>query len=319
MSEETVAEIKPYRPKKGAPAIDEGKMYEFELCTRRESSRAIDKETDLPLGSGFQPSYSIPNRGTGWNTKTKKWETWRYIEGQPSCFVSEQPELTENEGYEKADIDKILGQPENDLEFRDGRMHVRGDHSGKLRMQALLLSDYFVDNEKPRVAVPAMYKFKLNNPDAVIEEQNDIEDLAFRTMTQARNCTITEMLAISLLLGINIEDTSPAGMNKIKNQFLHKAKYNPANPRSKDALQQFMEIINNPTTKIKYIFAQGLTRGLLSTLQLPGKLTWAKLEAPILELDGKIPTVDELTVRAIDKEKVVVELLTELETQLSKK
>lgn len=313
--EPTVAEIKPYRPKKGHVEVDEDKMYEFELCTKREESRPLDKNAPhLPMGTGFQPSFSIPNRGSAFNKKTSKFENWRYIEGQPSCWVSEQPELEE---YEPKDIDRLLGNPENDLEFRDGRMLVSGGETGKLRMQAMFLSDYFVDNEKPRIKRPSMYQFKLNNPDAVVEQGIDIGDLAYRTETQARNCTITEMLAVSSLMGINIEDTSPAGLNRIKFAFLNKAKYNPANPKAKEALEQFMEIINNPATKMKYLVNQGLFRGILSTMQHPGKLSWAAMEAPILELAGKVSVADEITARAIDKEKVVMELLAELENQIN--
>lgn len=310
-SEATVAEITPFRPKKGELVIDETKTYEFELCTRREEGRPKDKDSGLPLGLGFQPSFSIPNQGVALNKAANKWESWRYIEGQPSCFVSEQPQL---ENYEPKDISRMLGQPENDLEFRDGRMLVRGDISGKLRLQALFLSDFFIENPNPKEKKPAMWMFKLNNPDAVVESQNDIEDLAFLTMSQARNCTITEMLAVSLLLGINIDDTSPAGMNRIKNAFLNKAKYDPNNPKG---LQFFMEVINNPATKMKYIFAQGLFRGLISTIQAPGKLTWAKLATPILDLRGTTPTADELTARAIDKDKIVLALMAELEQQLN--
>lgn len=311
--EQTVAEIKPYRPKKGQLVLTEEKVYEFELVYRNEAARPVDKKTGLPLGSGFPPSKSVPNRGNGFNKKTNKWENWRYIEGQPSIWVSEQPELAD---WDKIDVDKLMGEGQNDLEFRDGRMLIRGDAAGQLKIQALMVSEYFVDCEKPRKATQPAFKFKLNNPDAIIEEQNDYEDLAFRTMQQARNCTITEMLAVSSLLGINIDDTSPAGMNRIKNQFLAKAKYDPKNPQG---LQFFMDVINNPATKMKYTISQGLLTGLISTTQQPGKLTWTKLNTPILDLTGKLATTDELVARAIDAEKAVVDLLTELEKQLSKK
>lgn len=313
MSEATVAEITPYRPKKGALVIDPEKIYEFELVTRNDAIRPLDKETDLPLGSGYPPSSSIPNFGTAYSLKAKKYENWRYIEGQASPFISEQPELAE---YEKKEIDLMLAEGHNDLEFRDGKMLVRGDAAGQLRLQVMFLSDYFVGNQKPHKKVQASRMFNINNPDAIIEEQNDNEDLGYRTMTQARNCTITEMLAVSLLLGINIDDTSPAGLNRIKHAFLNKAKYDPRNPKG---LQFFMDVINNPATKTKYIFAQGLSKGLLSTTQQPGKLTWAKLNTPILDLNAKLLPADELTGRAIDKETIVVELLAEVEAQLNKK
>lgn len=311
--EATVAELKPYRTKKGILVVEEGKMYEFELCTKREEGRPVDKQSGLPIGTGFQPSFSVPNRGSAWKKETGKFENWRYIEGQPSCWVSEQPELDE---YEPKEIDRLLGNPENDLEFRDGHMLVPGGETGKLRLQAMYLSDYFVDNEKPRNKKAAMYLFKLNNPDAIVEESNDLEDLAFATMTQARRCTTTEMLAVSALMGINIEDTTLAGLNRIKNAFLGKAKYDPRNPKAKEALEQFSAIINNPDTKRKYLVNQALLLGVLSTIQQPGKLTWAKLDAPILDLVGRLKTADELTARATDKERAVLDLFAELETQI---
>ena len=70
---------------------------------------------------------------------------------------------------------------------------------------------------------------------------------------------------------------------------------------------------------MKYILSQSLLRGIISTTQLPGKLTWANLKTPILDLKGAIQTVDELTGRAIDKEKGVLALLAELEIQINNK
>jgi hypothetical protein len=320
--EATVAEIEAYRPKKGQLEINEDKLYEFELNIPeeiRKSNMPVDKATGLPIGTGYRASTSFPNWGIAWNQKAKMgkgdWEKWRYIQGQPSCWVSEQPELAD---YEKKDIDTLLGDATggSDLEFKDGKLLVRGDANGQLTIQALMLSDYNIDNPKPRKKRPAIECFKLNNPDVLVEQGNDINDLAYATETQARNCTITEMLAVASLIGINIDDTTPAGLNRIKYAFLGKAKYDPRNPKGKEALEQFMSIINNPTTKMKYLINQALLRGILSTTQLPGKLTWASMEAPILELGGKQSTADELSARAIDKEKPVLELLAELETQI---
>jgi len=320
--EATVAGIKAYRPKKGELVVDENKLYEFELNIPEEirnAAKAVDKATGLPIGTGYRASTSFPNQGIAWNPKAKNkqgdWEKWRFIYGQPSCFVSEQPELKD---YEKEDLDKLMGDATggNDIEFKDGKLLVRGDANGQLKMQAMFLSDYFIDNQKPRVKKPAIECFKLNNPDVIVEQGNDLDDLAFRTMTQARNCSVTEMLAVSALMGINIDDTSPAGLNRIKYAFLSKAKYDPTNKKAKEALDQFIAIINNPTTKMKYLINQGLMQGILSTIQIPGKLTWASMETPILDLAGRLSTADELSARAVDKEKVVLELLAELETQI---
>ena len=98
--------------------------------------------------------------------------------------MSEQPELKD---YEKEDIDKLLGDATggNDMEFKDGKLLVRGDAVGQLTIQALMLSDYNIDNPKPRVKRPAIQCFKLNNPDVLVADGNDIGDLAYRTETQA--------------------------------------------------------------------------------------------------------------------------------------
>lgn len=309
--EVTVAEIKPFRPKKGSETkIEEDKIYEFELVARWESTRPRDKKTDTPLGSGWPPSFSYPNHGTGYNPATKKYENWRYIEGQPSIFVSEQPEL---ENYEKNEIHEMLGQAENQLEFRDGRMMVRGDDSGKLRLQALFVQDYFEGNERRRKIPAKHHMFRLNNPDAVVEKSISDRETAFRTMEQARSCTITEMLAVSLIMGIDISDTSDRGLNKIKNAFLAKAEYDPRNPKG---LEFFQSVINNPATKIKYIFSQGLTQGIISADQVKGKLTWAKPRTEILDLNGYTSTADELTAMVIARHKVAVEVMAEIEKQI---
>lgn len=308
----TVAEIKPYRPKKGAAVIDEDKVYEFELVTRYEASRPRDKKTDTPLGMGWPPLKSYPNHGTGYNAKTKNHENWRYIEGQSSIFISEQPELEE---YEKRDIYELLGQDQNQLDFKDGKMMVRGDAAGQLRLQALFVQDYYVGNENKRIKTrPQMDLFMLKNPDEIVEKDNTIRDTAFKTMEQARNCTITEMLAVSFIMGINIDDISDAGLNKIKNSFLAKADYDPRNPKG---LEFFMSVINNPTTKIKFIFSQGFQHGIISADQQKGKLTWAKPNTVIMDLPERATPTDELTRLVMERKKLAIEVMEEIEKQLN--
>lgn len=307
---ETVADIKPFRAKKSQIAVDEGKIYEFELVTRYESSRPRDKKTDTPLGSGWPPSFVYPNHGTAYNANTKKFENWRFIQGQPSIFVNEQVEL---QNYEKEEIHEMLGQSENQIDFKDGRLLVRGDQSGQLLLQALFAQDYFESNEKPRKKQPKQFMFRLNNPDTVLEKSLTEKDLAFRTMQQARGCTVTEMLAVSLVMGIDVSDTSISGLNRIKNAFLSRAEYDPKNP---EGLQFFMQVINNPGTKTKYIFAQGFAKGLISSEQIPGKLTWAKPGTAIMDLKGDIMPADELTSLVITRDALAIEIMKELENQL---
>lgn len=312
MESTTVAEIKPFRAGKRKITIDEEKVYEFELVTRYEASRPRDKKTDTPLGSGWPPSFSYPNHGTAYNEKSKKFENWRYIEGQPSIFISEQIEL---ENYEKDQIHEMLGQAENQLEFKDGRMMVRGDNAGQLRLQALFAQDYLESNEnKRRKNLPKQHMFRLNNPDAVLEASLTKRDLAFTTMQQARNCTITEMLAVSMIMGIDITDTTQTGLNRIKNAFLSRAEYDHKNPQG---LEFFMQVINNPATKTKYIFAQGFAKGIISSEQIPGKLTWTKPQTPILDLKGHVAPADELTSLVIERDQLAIEVMKEIEVQLA--
>jgi hypothetical protein len=309
-----VSEIKPYKAKKGIPAIDDSKVYEFELSTRYEASRPVDKETGAPLGMGYPPVSGYPNRGIAYNVNSKKYENWRYIQGQPSIFISEQPELAD---YEKKDVDAMLSQDDNAIDFRDGKLMVRGDDSGKLLLQALFALDYFEGNDKKRTKRSDSKMFRLNNPDLVIQQLNDFSDKEYEAMKQAREKTdVTGMLAASLLLGINIEDRSLEGLARIKNAFLNKAKYDHNNPKG---LETFLDILNSPSTKMKFLFSQALSLGIISNAQQPNKLTWLKLNTVIVDLDGRLPVVDELTARAIDNEIVIVELLAQIEVQLNKK
>lgn len=307
----TVAELRPkgLSKKAGKIEIDETKIYEYELCTRYEATRVKDKKTDTPLGSGWPPHFSYPNHGVAINPKTKKPENWRYIEGQSALWVSEQPELSD---LDKKDINTLLGNDENQLNFKDGRMLVRGDAAGILRRQALEISDYFEGNETPYQVKPGIHQFRLNNPDAAVSNSILQMEKEFKTMEQAMNCTVEEMLAISSLYSIDITDVSEIGLNRIKKQFLDKAKYDPKNPKGMDF---FIEAINNPETKVKYVFSQGLLKGIISVDQQPGQLTWAAPNTAIMEI-GRKP-VEQLTGAVINKDKKVIEIMLEISKQLN--
>jgi len=307
----TVAELKTKLPSKkaGKIEIDDTKIYEYELCTRYEATRVKDKKTDTPLGSGWPPHFSYPNHGTAINPKTKKPENWRYIEGQSSLWVSEQPELGD---LDKKEINTLLGEDTNQLNFKDGRMLVRGDAAGVLRREALEISDYFEGNPTPYQKKPAIHQFRLNNPDAAISNSILQLEKEFKTMEQAMNCTVEEMLAVASLYNIDIADVSETGLNRIKKQFLDKAKYDPKNPQGIDF---FIEAINNPETKVKYVFAQGLIKGIISVDQQPGQLTWAAPNTAIMEISRK--PVEELTRMVLSKDKKVVEIMLEISKQLN--
>lgn len=307
----TVAELKTKLPtkKSGKIEIDDTKIYEYELCTRYEATRVKDKKTDTPLGSGWPPHFSYPNHGTAINPKTKKPENWRYIEGQSSLWVSEQPELAD---LDKKEINTLLGEDSNQLNFKDGRMLVRGDAAGVLRREALEISDYFEGNPNPYQKKPSIHMFRLNNPDAAVSNSILQMEKEFKTMEQAMNCSVEEMLAVSSLYNIDITDVSETGLNRIKKQFLDKAKYDPKNPKGMDF---FIEAINNPETKVKYVFTQGLLKGIISVDQQPGQLTWAAPNTAIMEI-GRKP-VEQLTQAVMAKDKKVVEIMLEISKQLN--
>lgn len=308
----TVAELKPNSiSKKGAKIeIDDEKIYEYELCTRYEATRVKDKKTDTPLGSGWPPHFSYPNHGTAINPKTKKPENWRYIEGQSSIWVSEQPELVD---LDRKEINTFLGEDSNQLNFKDGRMLIRGDAAGLLRREALEISDYFEGKATPYQKKPDIHKFRLNNPDAAVSNSILQMEKEFKTMEQALNCSIEEMLAVSSLLGIDINDVSATGLNRIKKAFLDKAKLDPKNPKGLDF---FIEAINNPATKVRYVLSQGFAKHILSADQQPGMLTWAAPNTSIMEI-GRKP-IDELTQLVVDKkDKKVIEIMLEVSKQLN--
>lgn len=308
----TVAELKPgtIKKKSGNIEIDENKVYEYELCVRHESTRPLDKKSGEPLGKGYPPHFSFPNHGTAINPKTKKPENWRYIEGQSSIWVSDQTEFVD---LDRKEINTLLGEDVNQLNFKNGVLTVRGDAAGILRRTALEVSDYFEGKETPYQQKSPLYKFRLNNPDAIVTDGILQKEKVHKTMSQALDCSVAEMLAVSSLLGIDINDTSDNGLNRIKNAFLDKATYDPRNPK---ALDFFISVINDPTTKVKYVFSQGFEKGIISVNQQPGKLTWAAPNTPIMDLAVRKP-VEELTGMVIAKDKKVIEIMLEVSKQLN--
>lgn len=310
----TVAEIKAPRPAKKQAFNDEQKVYEFEMTRDWSRYKPVDKKTEKPLGSPYPPVYGLPNEGIAWDAdfdngvgKTKgKVRNWRYIEGQPSIWVDEQPQL---ENYEKQEIYTMLGQSENQLELRNGKLIVRGMQ--KTRLHAMMVQDEFEGNEKQYKPQP--YSFRLVNPDVQVQIDLTSIQLTYDAMNMAMNCSVEEMLAVCFIMGINIDDITEAGINRIKKEFLLKAQYDPKNPKG---IEFFMSVMNNPATRIKYVFSQGLSQGVISINQQPGKLTWAKPNTPALDLVGKIGLIDELTAMVIDKNDKAIKVLEEVEKQL---
>lgn len=309
MSETLEEPKKVGRQSRSVPVIkDEHKTYEFELCTSYASVRPVDRKTDKPIGSPYPPYFSFPNHGIA--ISDGKARNWRYIEGQPSIWVDEQPQL---ENYEKNDIHQLLGQDENQLAFINGKMIVVGVQ--KLRLDALYALDYFEGNQTPYKQINKQYMFRLNNPDAAVSTTLDAIELEYQAMQLAHEATIEQMLAAAFTMGIDINDQSEKGLRKIKMEFLTKAKYDHKNPKG---IKFFMDIMSTPATRIKYIFSQGLTEGLISGTQQQGKLTWAKPNTVIFPIEGRLSLTDELTAMVLERNEKAIKIMNTIDEQLAK-
>lgn len=295
--------------------IEEDKVYEFELCDSYPNAKPVDKNNGKSITSPYPPTWIEPNEGVsfdeeydnGENKPKGRARAWRLIDGQPSIWVDEQPSL---ENLEKQQIYQLLGEAENQLHFKEGKLLVRGIE--KLKIQALMIQDAF---EGKRVQYRTKSRrYRLNNPDVDVSESLKASDLEFQAMKLAHEADEEDMIRGAYTLGINVDDRSASGMNKIRSQFIAKAKPDPANPKG---IEFFIKIMTSPITKITYIFSRGIAEGLISTSQQPGKLTWAHMNTAILDIDPKMNPVNQLTALAVNNNAKVLDLFDELEIQLN--
>lgn len=322
--EATTEKKKPGNPaftkKKPIPQLFNGnpdKIYEFELINTVDYGKPVDRDNDKPLDAPYPRVFTRPNEGisfdeyydNGNGTKGRA-RAWRYIVGQPSIWADEQPML---EAMDKKEISDLLGREENQIEFVKGKCRVSGMNA--LKLQALLIHDAYQGKRKQLKEVPRLYR--LVNPDALIEKQLESGDLEFKAMKLAYECSDDEMLRASFVLGINIDDITPAGINRIKSQFRARAKYDPTNPKAAESLEFFISVMENPVTKLKYIFSQGFKHGIISKEQQPGKLTWALPNTVIMDLPANSNTVEALSTLVLDHDELAMSVFEQIEIELN--
>lgn len=297
---------------------DDEKVYSFQLVNEFPRSwKPVDKRSGNQLASPYPPTFQIPNEGialdedfvdTDGNVKPRA-RKWRYIEGLNSIWEDEQTELA---NMSKDEIYELLGQEQNDLVFKDGKLNVRGVQ--KLKLQALMVQDTF--EGKKRQYNPKLRLFKLNNPDKIVNEQMSHLQKEYAAMKLAHECSDEKMVECCFIMGIGSDDKSDSGIRRMRLEFLQKAKYDASNPKATEALDWFMNIVESPVTHVHYVFANAVKSGILSGDQIPGKLTWAVSRTPILEVNtmGDIPY--QLLGLYNDGDRAAIQLFDELEKLL---
>jgi len=287
------------------------KTYEFELIQTVDQGKPVDRDNGKPLDAPYPRIFTRPNSGIAIDEATGVARAWRYIVGQPSIWVEDQVSL---EKVDKKVIDAMLGAEENQIEFIRGKCLVRGIE--KLKYHALCIHDAYEAKKRQYKPVPRIYR--LTNPDKEVQRALGIEDLEFKALKLAHECTEEEMLQSAYTMGINVDDITPSGINIIKSQFRSKAKYDPKNPKALESLQFFITVMENPMTKIKYIFHQGLKQGIISVSQQEGKLTWAAPNTAIMDMDAKKNVVDILTGMVLERNELAMTVYETIRNEVSK-
>jgi hypothetical protein len=289
---------------------DPTKEYEFELVNTVEQGQPVDRDNDKPIGEPYPRIFTRPNEGLAYDEVEGKARAWRYILGQPSIWVDEQVSLANAEPKE---VNQYLSREENQIEFVKGKCIVKGVDT--LKFHALVVHDAFEGKTRQLRSIPRVYR--LVNHDAAAQKLIDVGDLEYQAKKLAYECDDDEMLQSAFTLGIDVNDLSKSGINKIKLQFRNKAVYDPANPKSKEALQLFISVMENPLTKVKYIFAQGFKQGIISADQLPGKITWAMDASPIMDLMPNNKPIDQLCGLVFDSNELAMTVFETIEAQLN--
>lgn len=290
---------------------DPDKIFEFELINTVDQGKPVDRDNDKVLEAPYPHLFTRPNEGMAYDEQKMVVREWRYITGQPSIWVDEQESLKD---LEPREIHKLLGQSENQIEFIQGKCFVRA--VDRLKLHALTIHDTFEGKPTQYRKVNRLYR--LINPDKLVQQQLDLGDMEYRASKLAHEATEEEMLYGAFTFGIDVSDLSKEGINKIKAQFRAKAKYNAANPKGVEALQFFIDVMENPLTKIKYIISQGFTQGIISTTQQPGKLTWVAPNSAIMDIDTRTNAVDLLCGKILDHDELAMSTFEQIEQELNK-
>ena len=269
------------------------KLIFFQLVESFEKYRPTSKEDGKPMGVPFPPYWSAPNSGIALD-KEGNARSWRLIQGQPSIWVDKQLSL---EKETPQNIERMLGDARNIIEFRHGVLQVRRNEA--LKLEALEVSDYNEGNTNPYY--PRKKMFKLLNPAEDISKALNTFEVEDKANDIAKNASEEEVLAFAYSIGIDTSDTSDEGLRNTRLKFRNYAKNQPA---------KFIELFSNPVNKIKYVFAQAIRDNHIA---LNGnKLMRLSTNLAVLSLKGDTDVVTQLTELALGKDAKALELYQSL-------
>jgi hypothetical protein len=284
--------------KKPTHVVDDlDKVFEFELIrthalykpeivviTGRNSEKSVGKSDSL-----YPPTFAIPNSGLAWDEEDNRQRAWRFINTEESIWIDEQRDLTKEEEA------SLLSNTDNQLEFKNGKLMVRGIEKSKLA--ALMIQDMYEAKKKQLKKIPPVYR--LLNPEAILKSTQANLDLAWESESAARNASVKEMYEFASVLGISLEQ-SEAGVRK---DFIVNAKANPA---------YFVKHFVNPKNKYQYAFAEAVKVGIVSVNKNSGKLIWSESKADITSIAPNADVASQLAERAVDKEQEILDLFEQV-------
>ena len=284
--------------KKSVQVVDDlDKIFDFELIrtyeiykpevviiTGRNSEKSVGKRDTL-----YPPTFAIPNSGLAWDEENNRQRAWRFINTEESIWIDEQRDLTKEEEA------SLLSNTDNQLEFKKGKLMVRGIEKSKLA--ALMVQDMYEGKKKQLKQIPPVYR--LLNPEAILKNTQDTLDLAWEAESAARSCSVKEMFEFASVLGISLEQ-SEAGTRK---DFILAAKSNPA---------YFVKHFVNPKNKYQYAFSEAVKNGLISVNKDSAKLVWSESKAEITSIAPNADVAQQLAERAVNKESDILALFEQL-------
>jgi hypothetical protein len=284
--------------KKSVQVVDDlDKIFDFELIrtyeiykpevviiTGRNSEKSVGKSDTL-----YPPTFAIPNSGLAWDEENNRQRAWRFINTEESIWIDEQRDLTKEEEA------SLLSNTDNQLEFKKGKLMVRGIEKSKLA--ALMVQDMYEGKKKQLKQMPPVYR--LLNPEAILKNTQDTLDLAWEAESAARSCSVKEMFEFASVLGISLEQ-SEAGTRK---DFILAAKSNPA---------YFVKHFVNPKNKYQYAFSEAVKNGLISVNKDSAKLVWSESKAEITSIAPNADVAQQLAERAVNKESDILALFEQL-------
>lgn len=284
--------------KKSVQVVDDlDKIFDFELIrtyeiykpevviiTGRNSEKSVGKSDTL-----YPPTFAIPNSGLAWDEENNRQRAWRFINTEESIWIDEQRDLTKEEEA------SLLSNTDNQLEFKKGKLMVRGIEKSKLA--ALMVQDMYEGKKKQLKQIPPVYR--LLNPEAILKNTQDTLDLAWEAESAARSCSVKEMFEFASVLGISLEQ-SEAGTRK---DFILAAKSNPA---------YFVKHFVNPKNKYQYAFSESVKNGLISVNKDSAKLVWSESKAEITSIAPNADVAQQLAERAVNKESDILALFEQL-------